>query len=333
MINAENRTKTSEQPNSNIELPNRKRVVTVDHLYKSYGPTIAADDVSFSIAEGEIFGIIGPNGAGKTTTVECISGLRVPDSGTVTVFNFNPRDNREEVRKCVGVQLQESSLPPRIKVKEALELFASFYPDPVDSLELLESLGIAQKRNAKFKQLSGGQKQRLSIALALIGNPKIAILDELTTGLDPEARRETWTLIEHIRDRGVTVILVTHYMDEAERLCDRVALINHGRVIALDTPAALAAKEGGEVHMQFVPSGPIDDKVLTALSGVVSVEHRGNRIVVAGSGDVTTRVLNALLKVGVQAADVQVKSGNLEDAFVKLTQANDKIIKREVGQQ
>jgi ABC-2 type transport system ATP-binding protein len=333
MINAENRIKMSKQPSSINEPTNRKRVVTVDHLYKSYGPIVAADDVSFSIAEGEIFGIIGPNGAGKTTTVECISGLRVPDSGTVTVFDFNPRDNREEVRKCVGVQLQESSLPPRIKVKEALELFASFYPDPVDSLELLESLGIAQKRNSTFKQLSGGQKQRLSIALALIGNPKIAILDELTTGLDPEARRETWTLIEHIRDRGVTVLLVTHYMDEAERLCDRVALINHGRVIALDTPAALAAKEGGEVHMQFVSSSPIDDKVLAQVPGVISVEHRGSRMIVTGSGDVTTGVLYALLKVGVQVSEVQVKNGNLEDAFVRLTQTNDLNRKRERDQQ
>jgi len=314
-------------------LTSRKSVVTVSHLRKIYGTTVAVDDVSFSIAEGEIFGIIGPNGAGKTTTVECISGLRVPDGGSATVYGLSPKNNREELRKSVGVQLQESSLPPRIKVWEALELFASFYSNPVDSRELLESLGIAAKRNSTFKQLSGGQKQRLSIALALVGNPKIAILDELTTGLDPEARRETWGLIERVRDRGVTVILVTHYMDEAERLCDRVALINHGKVIALDTPAALAAKEGGEVHVQFVPSGPVDDKVLTALPGVVSVEHRGNRIVVAGSGDVTTRVLSALLKVGVQASDVQVKSGNLEDAFVKLTQTDDKIVKREVVQQ
>jgi ABC-2 type transport system ATP-binding protein len=333
MMNTENLTKKLGKSNRINEPTNRKSVVTVDHIHKQYGATIAVDNVSFSIAEGEIFGIIGPNGAGKTTTVECISGLRVPDSGSITVYGLNPRDNHEEIRKIVGVQLQESSLPPRIKVWEALNLFASFYPDPLNAHDLLESLGIDKKRNARFKQLSGGQKQKLSIALALIGNPKIAILDELTTGLDPEARRETWTLIERIRDRGVTVILVTHYMDEAERLCDRVVLINHGRLIALDTPAALAAKEGGEVHMQFVPSGPVDDKILTALPGVVSVEHRGNRIVVAGSGDVTTRVLYALSKVGVQAADVQVKSGNLEDAFVKLTQANDKIITREVSQQ
>ena len=312
---------------------NLKNVVTVNHLRKVYGLTVAVDDVSFSIVEGEVFGVIGPNGAGKTTTVECISGLRIPDGGSVTVFGLNPKNDRDKLRKCVGVQLQESSLPPRIKVGEALDLFAAFYPDPLDSRELLEQLGINEKRNAAFKKLSGGQKQRLSIALALVGNPKIAILDELTTGLDPEARRETWDLIEHIRDRGVTVILVTHYMDEAERLCDRVALINHGKVIAIDTPAALAANEGGGVRMQFVPSGPVDDKILTALPGATSVEHRGSRVIVAGSGDLTTRVLYALLKMGVNVSDVQVKSGNLEDAFVKLTQTDEKTAKDEARKQ
>jgi ABC-2 type transport system ATP-binding protein len=314
------------------ELTNRKIVVSVGRLHKQYGSTIAVGDVSFSVFEGEIFGIIGPNGAGKTTTVECISGLRTPDSGSVTIYNLNPQKDREELHKFVGVQLQESSLPPRIKVGEALDLFASFYADSIDPHELLESLGIAQKRNATFKTLSGGQKQKLSIALALIGDPKIAILDELTTGLDPDARRETWRLIERIRDRGVTVILVTHYMDEAERLCDRVALINHGKLIALDTPTSLAAREGGIVHMQFKPSRPVDDKILAALPGVTSVEHRGTRIVVDGSGDITTKVLYALLKAEVTVTDIQIKSGSLEDAFVKLTQGkgNDKTTKSEV---
>jgi ABC-2 type transport system ATP-binding protein len=296
----------------------------VDRLHKQYGTTVAVDDVSFSITEGEIFGIIGPNGAGKTTTVECISGLRVPDSGSITVYGLNPKNDREELRRYVGVQLQESLLPPRIKVGEALNLFASFYSDPMDSHSLLQSLGIAEKRNSRFKQLSGGQKQRLSIALALVGNPKLAILDELTTGLDPEARRETWQLIEQIRDRGVTVILVTHYMDEAERLCDRVALINHGRVIALDAPAALATNYGGVVRMEFLPSKPIEDQVLTTLSGVASVERRGQQVIISGTGDVTTDVLYALEKIGVKARYIQVKTGTLEDAFVKLVPRDDK---------
>jgi ABC-2 type transport system ATP-binding protein len=295
----------------------------VDHLHKRYGTTVAVDDVSFSVTEGEIFGIIGPNGAGKTTTVECISGLRIPDSGSTTVYDLSPKNNREELRNYVGVQLQEGLLPSRIKVGEALDLFASFYPNPVDSHDLLESLGMGEKRGALFKQLSGGQKQRLSIALALIGNPKIAILDELTTGLDPDARREVWQLIERIRERGVTVILVTHYMDEAERLCDRVALINRGRIIALDTPAALAARSGGGTRMEFVPSRLVKDQVLNALPSVTAVEHKGPLIVVTGTGDMLTQVLYALQKIGVQATAVKVKSGDLEDAFVKLIQIDD----------
>ncbi len=310
----------------------KKSIITVSHLCKRYGAVAAVDDVTFSINEGEIFGIIGPNGAGKTTMVECISGLRVPDSGSVTIYDLSPKDDRAKLRKFIGVQLQESSLPPRIKVLEAVNLFASFYSNPLDSQELLETLGLTKKRNATFKKLSGGQKQRLSIALALIGNPKIAILDELTTGLDPDARRETWELIERIRDRGVTVILVTHYMDEAERLCDRVALINHGRLIALDTPAALAANQGGGIHMQFAPSRPVDDKILVVLPGVTAVQHRGTRVVVDGSGDITTHVLYALLKADITVMDVQVKSGNLEDAFVKLTQTKGKTLKTQEGQ-
>jgi ABC-2 type transport system ATP-binding protein len=199
--------------------------VTITNLVKRYGGLVAVDDVSFAIQQGEIFGIIGPNGAGKTTAVECISGLRVPDSGSISVYGLSPQRDRDKIREFVGVQLQESALPPRLRVAEALQLFASFYPAPLDPQEVLESLGIKHIERTAFKNLSGGQKQRLSIALALVGDPKIAILDELTTGLDPEARRDTWALIERMRERGVTVILVTHFMDEAETLCDRVALI------------------------------------------------------------------------------------------------------------
>src|SRR5882672_6172514 len=216
-------------------------VVTVQHLVKRYGQFVAVNDVSFSIKQGEIFGIIGPNGAGKTTTVECISALRAPDSGSISIHGLSPLKDRNKIREFLGVQLQESLMPPRLKVGEAVKLFASFYPNPMDPDGLLETLGIEKVKNSTYRRLSGGQKQRLSIALALVGNPKIAILDELTTGLDPEVRRETWALIESARDRGVTVILVTHFMDEAERLCDRLALINAGQVVALDTPAGLIA--------------------------------------------------------------------------------------------
>ena len=293
-------------------------VVTIQHLVKRYGSFLAVNDVSFSIKEGEIFGIIGPNGAGKTTMVECISGLRVPDSGSISVYGLSPQKDRNKLREFLGVQLQESQLPPRLKVGEAVKLFASFYPKPLDPNVLLETLGIKSVENSIFKKLSGGQKQRLSIALALVGNPKIAILDELTTGLDPEARRETWALIESIRDRGVTVILVTHFMDEAERLCDRLALINHGKLAVLDTPEAIASLAGGN-RVRFVPSQPVDDKTLYAISGVVKVERKERYVTVSGTGDLAASVINSLARIGVQVSDIEARGGNLDDAFVKLT--------------
>jgi ABC-2 type transport system ATP-binding protein len=298
---------------------NVAEVVTVHHLVRRYGPLLAVNDVSFSISEGEIFGVIGPNGAGKTTCVECISGLRAPDSGSISVYGLSPQRDRDKIRALVGVQLQESALPPRLKVGEAVRLFASFYSDPLNPDALLESLGIGQIANSAFKNLSGGQKQRLSIALALVGNPKLAILDELTTGLDPEARHETWSLIERMRDRGVTVILVTHYMDEAERLCDRLALINHGTVRALDTPEAIAAQAGGS-KVRFVPSQPVDDQSLRAITGVREIERKQRHITVIGMGDLATAVITALAALGVQVAAVEARTGTLEDAFLKLTQ-------------
>jgi ABC-2 type transport system ATP-binding protein len=279
---------------------------------------LAVDDVSFSICEGEIFGIIGPNGAGKTTCVECISGLRAPDAGSISVYGLSPQKDRNKVREVVGVQLQASALPPRLKVGEAVRLFASFYPTPLDPHVLLKSLGIKQVENSAFKSLSGGQKQRLSIALALVGNPKLAILDELTTGLDPEARRDTWSLIERMRERGVTVILVTHFMDEAEHLCDRLALINHGTVRALDTPEAIAAQAGGS-RVRFVPSQPVDDQTLRAIPGVNAIERKQRYVTVIGTGDLAPAVITALAAIGVGESDVEARAGNLEDAFLKLT--------------
>ena len=293
-------------------------VVTVEGLVKRYGDFVAVNQVSFSIEKGEIFGIIGPNGAGKTTTVECISGLRIPDSGTIRVNGLSPQKDRKQIREFVGVQLQQSSLPPQLTAGEAVELFASFYPTPMDPDELLETLGIARLKNSQFRKLSGGEKQRLSIALALVGNPRVAILDELTTGLDPEARRETWALIERIRDRGVTVILVTHFMDEAERLCDRVVLIDHGAVRALDTPEAIAAQAGGR-RVRFVPSAPVDDPTLYAIPGVEEVERKDKFVTVAGTGDLATSVISALEKIGVRVSELEARSGSLDDAFVQLT--------------
>ena len=306
-------------------------VIEVAGLHKSYGSTVAVDDVSFAVGAGEIFGILGPNGAGKTTTVECVSGLRVPDGGTVSVLGVDPQRDRATIREYVGVQLQEGSLRPKMTVWELVDLFASFYEHPADPAELLDLLDLTAKRGDYYKSLSGGQKQRLSIALALIGSPRIAILDELTTGLDPQARRETWGLIEGVRDRGVTIVLVTHFMDEAERLCDRVALIDAGRVIAMNTPAALAETEGGGNHMRFVPSGAFEDRVLTQLPEVSRLEHQGDRIVVSGTGDLLNAVIRALGGCGVQAKDVQLESASLEDAFVGLTRQPSKSVNGDRG--
>jgi len=214
--------------------------IEVEGLSKRYGPQVAVDDVSFTVAEGEIFGLLGRNGAGKSTTVDCLAGLRAPDHGRIRVAGLDPRQDRREVRQLLGVQLQESQLPDRLTVAEAMRLYASFYPRPADIDGLLAQLDLTDKRNTRYRRLSGGQKQRLSIALALIGRPRIAILDELTTGLDPVARRDTWQLIDDIRNQGVTIVLVTHFMDEAARLCDRVAIMRDGRIAAIGAPAALA---------------------------------------------------------------------------------------------
>jgi ABC-2 type transport system ATP-binding protein len=304
-------------------------VVSVTHLTKRYGSLPAVDDVSFSIWEGEIFGIIGPNGAGKTTTVECISGLRAPDSGTISVRGLSPQRDRDRIREFLGVQLQESALPPRLKAGEAVQLFASFYPSPLDPHEVLGSLGVEDIERVSFKKLSGGQKQRLSIALALVGNPTVAILDELTTGLDPEARRETWALIERMRDRGVTVILVTHFMDEAEALCDRVALIDHGRLRALDAPEAMAAGAGGN-RVQFIPTRSVDDTTLYAVQGVQTVERKGPYVTVTGTGDLAASLVNALAATGVKVSQLEARHGSLDDAFIRLTRDTTSVSSEEI---
>lgn len=291
----------------------------VRNLHKRYGQHVAVDDVSFTVEEGEIFGIIGPNGAGKTTTVESIAGLRTPDSGSISVLGFDPIKDRAEVRERLGVQLQESSFPDAIKVAEALDLYSSFYRHPADWRELMELLGLTEKRNTKYKALSGGQKQRLSIALALVGSPKIAILDELTTGLDPEARRDTWSLIERVRDSGVTVLLVTHFMDEAERLSDRIAVIAGGRVAAVDTPEGLIAQSSAQQQVRFRVSTSLDRDVLTTLPEVTDVEVAGDRWLVTGRGQLLTSVAGALARAQVVAEDLRIDQRNLDDAFVAFT--------------
>jgi len=294
-------------------------VIEVTHLYKRYRDHVAVRDVSFSVERGEIFGIVGPNGAGKTTTVECVVGLRAPDKGAVTVLGLDPSRGRGELRRRVGVQLQESELPGKMKVWEALDLYSAFYRAPANWRQLLEDLGLAEKRNARFEQLSGGQKQRLSIALALVGRPEVAILDELTTGLDPHARRETWDLIEHIRNKGVTIVLVTHFMEEAERLCDRVAVLDTGRVVAIDTPAGLVASAAPEQRVRFRPSAPLEGRLLADLPEVRSVDRIGAEVVVTGSGDLLRAVTAVLARNHIVAANLRVERATLDDAFVALT--------------
>ena len=294
-------------------------IIEVANLHKRYGSIVAVEDVSFSVGEGEIFGLLGPNGAGKTTTVESIVGLRVPDAGTIRVLGLDPLVDHAALRERVGVQLQESALPPKLRAGEALSLYASFYRRPDDPGRLMETLGLSAKRRAFFRDLSGGQKQRLSIALALIGRPTIAVLDELTTGLDPQARRDAWDLVEAVRDGGVTIVLVTHDMEEAEHLCDRVALVDAGRVVAIDTPARLAERAAGGKRVRFRPSAPFDEALLTRLPEVRGLEHDGDWMVATGGGDLANAVILTLAAVGVSAHDVATGSGALEDAFLALT--------------
>ncbi|MFF2830165.1 ABC transporter ATP-binding protein [Cellulosimicrobium cellulans] len=291
----------------------------VRNLHKRYGHRVAVDDVSLTVEDGEIFGIIGPNGAGKTTTVECVAGLRTPDSGSISVLGLDPTTDRAEVRERLGVQLQESSFPDAITVSEALDLYGSFYRDPVDWRELMELLDLTEKRDTRYKALSGGQKQRLSIALALVGGPRVAILDELTTGLDPQARRDTWSLVERVRDTGVTIVLVTHFMDEAERLCDRIAVVSGGRVAAVDTPAGLVAQANAAQQVRFRVSQPLDRSVLTGLPEVTDVENTADRWRVTGRGQLLSSVAGALARAHVVAEDLRVDQRTLDDAFVALT--------------
>ena len=294
-------------------------VIEVQHLHKNYGDTVAVDDVSFAVQEGEIFGILGPNGAGKTTTAECIEGLRTPDRGEISVLGLDPRRDRAELTQRLGVQLQDSQLPDKLRVTEALELYSSFYRRPADWRALVDMLGLAAKGTTPFKKLSGGQKQRLSIALALVGSPQVAVLDELTTGLDPQARRDTWDLIEGVRSRGVTIVLVTHFMEEAERLCDRVALIDAGRIVALDSPAALAERVEVEQRIQFCPSAPLDDRLLTSLPDVTGIIHRGDVVVVTGNSNALNAVTSVLARHQIEAQQLRVDQASLEDAFLALT--------------
>jgi ABC-2 type transport system ATP-binding protein len=302
-------------------------IIQIEHLHKSYGALVAVDDLSFEVFEGEIFGMVGPNGAGKTTTIEIIEGLRAADRGRVSILGLDPARERQQLATRMGVQLQESALQPRLRVSEALELFASFYPTQsfpngakADTSTLLARFGLEEKANSPFSKLSGGQKQRLFIALSLLHHPQLVFFDEITTGLDPQARRSMWDLVREVRAQGATVFLTTHFMEEAERLCDRVLILDAGRCVALDTPEALVRSLGVERRLVFtLPGGQVLPD-LSPLPTVSRVERSGERVIIYGQGQrFASQVVSAMEDAGLDLLDLRTEQANLEDVFLRLT--------------
>ena len=295
-------------------------IIRVSGIRKTYGKTVAVDDVSFEVEEGEIFGLIGPNGAGKTTTMECVEGLRRPDRGSISVLSLDPIRDARRLQQKVGVQLQQAQLQKRINVREAVDLWASLYPRAVDGDALLERLGLADKRRAWFMTLSGGQKQRLFIALALIHDPDVVLLDELTTGLDPQARRAIWDLVREIRTRGKTVLLTTHLMEEAERLCDRVAIVERGRVIDIGTPAGLVRRHCQNEAVVLETTDASASQRFETIPGVESVTWQNNQCTIRGrGGDLVTHVIQCLAEHRIRVTNFKTELPNLEDVFLTLT--------------
>jgi len=303
------------------EIPAGNSVIQVSGLRKTYGSTLAVDDVSFDVKTGEIFGLIGPNGAGKTTTMECVEGLRSPDRGTVSVVGLDPRKDAYRLQERVGVQLQQAQLQKRIKVWEAVHLWASLYKKKkADGDQLVEQLGLVEKRNTWFMNLSGGQKQRLFIVLALINDPEVVFLDELTTGLDPQARRAIWELVRGIRQRGKTVFLTTHLMEEAERLCDRVAIMEHGRIIDMGTPEALVQRHCPERTVVLSTDDPAAAERLRAIPRFQAITTTDSRLTIRGSGDdFVSDVIHCVSEYRIKVTDFRTLLPNLEDVFLKLT--------------
>jgi ABC-2 type transport system ATP-binding protein len=298
-------------------------VITVQNLRKTYKGITAVDDISFDVHEGEIFGMVGPNGAGKTTTIECIEGLRKPDASTIRVLDLDPQADNKILRTRVGMQLQQSNLPDRMKVWEALDLYSAFYASPVDWKSLMQQLGLEEKRDARFGKLSGGQKQRLFIALALLPNPNLVFLDELTTGLDPQARHTIWDLVRSVRDQGKTIYLTTHFMEEAERLCDRVAILDHGKIVALDTPQALIHNLSQNERVSFTLDMSVTSEIQNAFADLGKLEVQGDKLTVIGkstdSAQLVTSVVNVLSGLSLKYRDLRTEQPTLEDVFLDLT--------------
>ncbi|HEY6614078.1 MAG TPA: ABC transporter ATP-binding protein [Vicinamibacterales bacterium] len=295
-------------------------VIHVAGIRKTYGRTVAVDEITFDVQAGEIFGLIGPNGAGKTTTMECVEGFRTPDRGSISVLGLDPIRQTYALQERIGVQLQEAQLQKRIKVWEAVELWASLYRTPLDGNRLLEQLGLSDKRNAWFMTLSGGQKQRLFIALALINDPEVVFLDELTTGLDPQARRTIWDLVRGIRERGKTVFLTTHLMEEAERLCDRVAIIDHGRIIDIGAPGELVSRHCPERSVVVTTDDPTALERFQDIPHVDSATRAGSHVTIRGRGeDFVSRVIECVAEYRIRVADFRTERPTLEDVFLRLT--------------
>ncbi|OQO92923.1 multidrug ABC transporter ATP-binding protein [Saccharomonospora piscinae] len=297
--------------------------IDVVGLHKRYRDTVAVDDVTLSVGRGEIVGLLGRNGAGKSTTVACLAGLRRPDRGTVRVLGLDPRRDRTRIRQVLGVQLQESYLHHALTVRELVRLYRSFYRDGIEPDQIIEAVGLSEQRGTRFEQLSGGQQQRLSIALALVGKPRVALLDELTTGLDPEARRHLWEHVATLRADGVAVLLVSHHMDEVRRLCDRVVLLDRGRVVAEDTPEGLIRQAGLGQRVRFRITDPARtaalDAVLTPLTDVDDIEVAGTQVTVTGRGELLEGVSTALAAAGIAATETRLEQATLDDAFLALT--------------
>ncbi|MEW6208658.1 MAG: ABC transporter ATP-binding protein [Acidobacteriota bacterium] len=315
MIELASETKTAREQTEAAPL------VIVEHLAKSYKDVRALDDLSFEVRRGEVFGLLGPNGAGKTTTVEIIETLRSPDRGRVRVCGYDPAIDQDEIKKRIGVALQATALPDRIKPREALHLFASFYPQRADADELLALVSLEEKANASFNSLSGGQQKRLAVALALVNDPELVLLDEPTAGLDPQSRRELHSLIERLRELGKTVILTTHYIEEAERLCDRVAIIDHGKIIALDAPARLVSRSRGLSRIEFTTSAPLPASILREISFLDSIQEKesGFALMTSNAPQSVVELIHLLEAHRAELIDLHITRPTLEDVFIELT--------------
>ena len=296
-------------------------VIKVDNLRKAYGAVKAVDDISFSVAQGEVFGMLGPNGAGKTTTMEIVEGIRPYDSGSVSVLGMNIKRSKRKIKSQIGVQLQATSMYPKLTVSEMLQLFGSFFPRHISIDRIIEVTGLEESRKKRFENLSGGQKQRLSIALALINNPKILFLDEPTTGLDPQSRHNIWSLIELIRKKGKTVFITTHYMEEAERLCDRVAIIDHGKIIATDRPQSLISQNFQEQAIEFDINHHIEKEELLKIAGVNNILMEGDKATVYSSSISATvpALIDLAKQKNIELTNLHIRQATLEDVFLKLT--------------